>query len=544
MAFRSSQLDSMTGAGAGTTNNSSQRFGSDHFWNVQFNLNTRKNIPDPSSGARKNIGMVGLPQQNKQRKMGFFDVSGDDDSETSQYLNQSVFRPEKEMSHSQSPSQLFGSNFCSPAIPILPRNVSGSQFPPRNNPGHITPTSINPNFPISMQQQQQQQQQQHSPNSLSAIGPRSVLGQNQTQQQAIGNLQKRTTLSSAFGSAGPITSIANSFGFPGSRQGENHLSLDLNEFPSLSNRSNLAPNPVPTPRSYVGLVSKPVQEQTPEFNITAEEFPALPGSTNPPSSAANDSGRKTVSALFGPPNPYMPAPGGGAFDPSANKDTKNGDKSSQPKRGIQTHQDGTVSNIPSGMVTDQFGIVGLLTFIRAAENDHNLVALAPGIDLTTLGLNLNSPEYVRNLYSTFQSPWADAPCRPQDIDFHVPAEYLTNIFIRDKLAPIKLNRYGEDLLFFLFYMNGGDVLQLAAAAELYNRDWRYHKEERVWMTRAPGMEPLMKTNTYERGTYYFFDAQNWRKVAKEFLLEYDKLEERPTLPPTLHHNPNQPIVGH
>ena len=35
-----------------------------------------------------------------------------------------------------------------------------------------------------------------------------------------------------------------------------------------------------------------------------------------------------------------------------------------------------------------------------------------------------------------------------------------------QLAPIKLNRYGEDLLFFLFYMNGGDVLQLAAAAEL------------------------------------------------------------------------------
>lgn len=54
-----------------------------------------------------------------------------------------------------------------------------------------------------------------------------------------------------------------------------------------------------------------------------------------------------------------------------------------------------VSNIPSGMVTDQFGIAGLLTFIRAAnENDHNLIALAPGIDLTTLGLNLNSPEYV------------------------------------------------------------------------------------------------------------------------------------------------------
>ena len=44
------------------------------------------------------------------------------------------------------------------------------------------------------------------------------------------------------------------------------------------------------------------------------------------------------------------------------------------------------------------------------------------------------------------------------------------------------------------------------------------------------MEPEVKTNTYERGTYYFFDAQNWRKVMKQFHLEYDRLEERPQLP--------------
>lgn len=51
-------------------------------------------------------------------------------------------------------------------------------------------------------------------------------------------------------------------------------------------------------------------------------------------------------------------------------------------------------------------------------------------------------------------------------DYHVPVEYLVNQSIRDKLAPVKLNRYGEDLLFYLFYMFSGDVLQIAAAAEL------------------------------------------------------------------------------
>nr|AMK01809.1 CNOT2 [Mytilus galloprovincialis] len=268
------------------------------------------------------------------------------------------------------------------------------------------------------------------------------------------------------------------------------------------------------------MVSKPVSDQTPEFQIQQEDFPALPGATNPPSSSSGDATCKTPTSLSS-----------GIGDTSLLKDGKYpGDKA--PKRGIQTHQDGTVSNIPNGMVNDQFGIVGLLTFIRAAENDPNLVALAPGIDLTTLGLNLNSPE---NLYSTFQSPWADSPCRPQDIDFHVPAEYLTNIYIRDKLAPIKLNRYGEDLLFYLFYMNGGDVLQLASAAELYSRDWRYHKEERVWITRAPGVDPILKTSTYEQGTYYVFDTKYWRKVHKEIYLEYEKLEDRPNLPPTMVH---------
>ena len=49
------------------------------------------------------------------------------------------------------------------------------------------------------------------------------------------------------------------------------------------------------------------------------------------------------------------------------------------------------------MIADQFGIVGLLAFIRAVENDPNLVTLAHGIDLTTLGLNLTSQEYVTNV---------------------------------------------------------------------------------------------------------------------------------------------------
>lgn len=58
-----------------------------------------------------------------------------------------------------------------------------------------------------------------------------------------------------------------------------------------------------------------------------------------------------------------------------------------------------MTNIPVGMVTDQFGMIGLLTFIRAAETDPGMVHLALGSDLTTLGLNLNSPEYDRHTHT-------------------------------------------------------------------------------------------------------------------------------------------------
>ncbi|XP_073476153.1 CCR4-NOT transcription complex subunit 2 isoform X3 [Aquarana catesbeiana] len=325
--------------------------------------------------------------------------------------------------------------------------------------------------------------------------------------------------------------------FNGTDGSENVTGLDLSDFPALADRNRREGSGNPTPlinplagrAPYVGMVTKPANEQSQDFSIHNEDFPALPGSSYKDPTSSNDDNKSNLNT----PGKTVSTTDGPKFPGDKSSTTQN---NNQQKKGIQVLPDGRVTNIPQGMVTDQFGMIGLLTFIRAAETDPGMVHLALGSDLTTLGLNLNSPE---NLYPKFASPWASSPCRPQDIDFHVPSEYLTNIHIRDKLAAIKLGRYGEDLLFYLYYMNGGDVLQLLAAVELFNRDWRYHKEERVWITRAPGMEPTMKTNTYERGTYYFFDCLNWRKVAKEFHLEYDKLEERPHLPSTFNYNPAQ-----
>jgi len=373
-------------------------------------------------------------------------------------------------------------------------------------------------------------------NSNASSMPSSMSQNHQSQNLSI----QQSTMSSPglLGSSlGGLESLA-----PGS--GSSNMSSFLNGPQSvggpgtlLSNSNNL-PNPLGR-TAYAGMMKQAHQESQPEFQIQPDEFPALPGANKPSGENRSDesSSQKLGSSAPTTVGNVADVSGNLGLIPSSSGVTANGGFRGQPGalgaanarsgRGIQTHPDGKVTNIPAGMVLDQFGMVGLLTFIRTAEQDAQLAQLAMGSDLTTLGLNLNSPE---NLYQNFASPWADTQCRPQDIDYHVPQEYLTNTMIRDKLAPIKLSRYGDDLLFFLFYVFPGDVLQIAAAAELFNRDWRYHKEERIWLTRATGQEPAVKTTTYERGHYFYFDCQNWRKSQKEFHLDYDKLEDRPALP--------------
>lgn len=410
--------------------------------------------------------------------------------------------------------------------------VSGLNFQ-RNNPlANAAFQSTNNSLNFHMGLQAASRTQNVSPNSNQM---NLQLNLNQLKQRASSQLPS-TLLNSSNNTLINIGQFPKQY----NDQQANSSSLDWSQFPSLSR--NPSQNQTLPTKNYVNMVSK--QEAASEFQIQQEDFPALPGAQigfkadfkeeYPALSGAQNAA--TPSFLDGQNKPTSSAMSfdglstslkDGMNSQSLAKTSTSVANSNAHRRGIQTQPDGTMTNVPSGMVSDQFGVVGLLTFMRAVDTDPNIVALAPGIDLTTLGLSLNQSE---PLYTSFQSPWAELPCRPQDIDSSVPSEYLTSPFIRDKLAPFRFNRYQDDLLFYIFYVYGGDLLQLAAAAELYNREWRYHKEERIWMTRAPGVEAIAKTAVYERGTYFFFDVQSWRKVPKEFHLEYSKLEDRPQLP--------------
>nr|KJB55977.1 hypothetical protein B456_009G102700 [Gossypium raimondii] len=173
--------------------------------------------------------------------------------------------------------------------------------------------------------------------------------------------------------------------------------------------------------------------------------------------------------------------------------------------------------------SDPFGLLGLQSVIKMTNPD--LTSLALGIDLTTLGLNLNSSE---NLHKTFGSPWSDEPAKG-DPEFTVPQCYYAKQ--PPALHQGYFSKFTVDALFYIFYSMPKDEAQLYAANELYNRGWFYHKEFRFWFMRVPNVEPLVKTNTYERGSYHYFDPNSFEIIRKDnFVVHYELLEKRPSLP--------------
>ncbi|GFZ20565.1 NOT2 / NOT3 / NOT5 family [Actinidia rufa] len=190
----------------------------------------------------------------------------------------------------------------------------------------------------------------------------------------------------------------------------------------------------------------------------------------------------------------------------------------------QSYRDQGVKTMQAAQVTsDPFGLLGLLSVIRMSDPD--LTSLALGIDLTTLGLNLNSAE---NLHKTFGSPWSDEPAKG-DPEFSLPQCY--NAKQPPALTRSCFSKFPLDTVFYIFYSMPKDEAQIYAANELYNRGWFYHRERQQWSTRVSNMEPLVKTNAYERGSYIGFDPNTWETIRREnFVVYYDMLEKRPALP--------------
>ncbi|KAJ7465216.1 NOT2 family protein [Mycena latifolia] len=185
---------------------------------------------------------------------------------------------------------------------------------------------------------------------------------------------------------------------------------------------------------------------------------------------------------------------------------------------------------------DRWGLLGLLAMIREASDaefdvggrrmgggDPRGVRLSGvGTDLGTMGLDMG---FSGNLYSTFITPWADqSAAHAVEPDFHLPACYAS--VHAPPPGPSKASAFSDETLFFMFYASARDALQEVAAQELWNRNWRYHKDLRLWITKESGTAPSAKVPGGEQGLYTIWDADSWGKEHKEMSVLYAELEEK------------------
>jgi CCR4-NOT transcription complex subunit 2 len=169
---------------------------------------------------------------------------------------------------------------------------------------------------------------------------------------------------------------------------------------------------------------------------------------------------------------------------------------------------------------DKFGLLGLKEVIRMSNPDLSMLSL--GVDLTSLGLDLNSND---NVYSNFMTPFTDTPSQGADPTFPNTASYKMSKQLPDSLS--KFSSFDEETLLYIFYSMPRDRLQEAAAQELYMKRWRFHKEFKLWLTKENfDTEPLVKGVDFERDIYVFFDPSTWTRVKKEWILYFDQIEER------------------
>eukprot|EP00798_Chlamydomonas_sp_ICE-L_P015004 gene15004-21071_t len=315
------------------------------------------------------------------------------------------------------------------------------------------------------------------------------------------------------------------------------LNMGINRLQGINNLQNLQnqrqqqqqqqPGQQPTgPNAdlYVGLRKAVVAASggvSSEFSMQDQDFPALPGASQPAGGGRGGLGpgnmqRSGFPALTGnePFNEQMSHEQVMRFQQqqllggAAGKTGSSQDKS-----------------LGGGPAPDRFGLLGLMPLLKMSDQDLTMLAL--GTDLTSLGLNLNSSD---SLHKSFVSPLSDNPVK-QDHEFDLPACYKHN---PQRLQPGYLTKFKEETLFYMFYSMPQDEGQLIAADELSSRGWWFHKRYRLWMIHAPNTA-MQKNQRGERGSYLVFDPAVWEVVPKGDLeILYDDVEQPPRLPRPKH----------
>ncbi|KAK7689901.1 hypothetical protein QCA50_006540 [Cerrena zonata] len=253
---------------------------------------------------------------------------------------------------------------------------------------------------------------------------------------------------------------------------------------------------------------------------TTTAFPATSNGAHPPSSQIPSSQPQTQTPLGAPPG--VPPPSSFSQPPQQQTPYVGNGTAADTTQGSAQPSSAAVPQTPAQQVlmspADKWGLLGLLAIIKSSDLDSNLLSI--GTDLGTMGLDMQTS----GLYSTFITPWSDSSAaHTVEPDFHLPSCYQVTT---PTPGPQKAQAFSDETLFYMFYASPRDALQEVAAFELYGRNWRFHKDLRLWITKESGTSPSQKVLGGERGTYSYWDPENWEKNRKEMTVVYSDLEEK------------------
>ncbi|RNA34246.1 CCR4-NOT transcription complex subunit 2 isoform X4, partial [Brachionus plicatilis] len=333
-------------------------------------------------------------------------------------------------------SNLLNSAISRPQPAMNPQLMSSDPSFPALDPTDFRVLHRTSHSPFQLQQQQLQQLHQQLRNNGFAGGPTSApILNSATMQNPI--LHFANSVSSSSNNLTNNPNAANMLMMMNNANSNSNNNLaqlssnyllhqsNSNQVGSVKMWSNFNPN------KDLRIKSQHPDNSHQEFQIQQEDFPALPRPQSVQNKSDSQTNLSTNTELKSSntnledtnlisPNGLVNSSSGTNVSTKAlnvnqnvTNTSQNVQNSQQPgKKGIIILPDGRIKNVPPNMLLDQFGIVGLLAYLRSADREKDIYTLALGTDLTALGLNLNSNE---NLYHSFLSPFSDASCRLQDI---------------------------------------------------------------------------------------------------------------------------------
>ena len=167
----------------------------------------------------------------------------------------------------------------------------------------------------------------------------------------------------------------------------------------------------------------------------------------------------------------------------------------------------------------KFGLAGISLLVKMEQNDQTSSAMGQDLGLMDLDL-LEKAEILKNL----ASPWQETSRSEVEPYFSFDESILQKNMPPPEPCDTKILSFMDETLFYIFYTKPRDTLQEYAARELVARNWRYHRDIQVWLTKDSNVEPVLISPDVERGVYIFFDPHNWEKIRKEFVLHYSSVQ--------------------